>query len=106
VTRKQYPSVFDLEIRRAGRFTGLFGSRAFLFKEMNMAGITETNAALGAARDAVYQDMKDLLTNADPNTGAGAKSAALLDAQATLGITDGVQNIIAKGYNRWTQTGQ
>jgi len=71
-----------------------------------MATVSETNAALGAARDTVYQNMSNLLTNPDTTMGAGAKSAALLDAQATLGITDGVQNVIAKGYNRWAQTGQ
>ena len=69
-----------------------------------MASVSEINASLGAARDGVYQEMSKLLTA--PNMEAGAKSAALLDAQATLGITDGVQNVIAKGYNRWAQTGQ
>lgn len=69
-----------------------------------MASISATNKSLGDARDKVYQDMSKLLT--DTTMEAGAKSAALLDAQATLGITDGVQNIISKGYNRWAQTGQ
>lgn len=69
-----------------------------------MASIGATNQALGDARDAVYQKMNDLVT--DTTMEAGAKTAALLDAQATLGITDGVQNVIAKGYNRWQQTGQ
>lgn len=69
-----------------------------------MASISATNKSLGDARDKVYQDMSALLT--DTTMEAGAKSAALLDAQATLGITDGVQNIISKGYNRWAQTGQ
>ena len=69
-----------------------------------MASIDATNKSLGDARDAVYQDMSKLLT--DTTMEAGAKTAALLDAQATLGITDGVQNIISKGYNRWQQTGQ
>lgn len=69
-----------------------------------MASIDATNQALGDARDKVYQDMSALLV--DTTMEAGAKTAALLDAQATLGITDGVQNIISKGYNRWQQTGQ
>jgi hypothetical protein len=69
-----------------------------------MSTISEINTSLGTARDAVYNSMATLLTDTTMN--AGAKSAALLDAQATLGITDGVQNVIAKGYNRWAQTGQ
>jgi hypothetical protein len=69
-----------------------------------MSTISEINTSLGTARDAVYNNMATLLTDTTMN--AGAKSAALLDAQATLGITDGVQNVIAKGYNRWAQTGQ
>lgn len=69
-----------------------------------MATIAEVNSSLGAARNDVFSDMKKLLE--DPNMEAGAKSAALLDAQAALGITDGVQNVLAKAYNRWQQTGQ
>lgn len=69
-----------------------------------MASVTAINQALGDSRDDAYDDMLALLT--DNTMDPGAKSAALLDAQANLGITDGVQNVIAKGYNRWQQTGQ
>lgn len=67
--------------------------------------IQATNLALGEARDAVYDKMKELLAPESTLEG-GAKTTALLDAQSTLGITDGVQNILSKGYNRWQQTGQ
>lgn len=70
-----------------------------------MSSITDTNNALGAARDAVYAQMDELLKTDNPAKN-GEKSALLLTAQATLGITDGVQNVLAKGYNRWAQTGQ
>ena len=66
--------------------------------------IQATNQALGDARDKAFADMSTLLT--DTTMDPGDKSVALLNAQATMGITDGAQNIIAKVYNRWQQTGQ
>jgi len=71
---------------------------------MSTQSVGAINQAFGAARDQVYTNMTALLT--DTNMTPGQKSAALLDAQAALGISDGVQNIISKGYDRWSQTGQ
>ncbi len=71
---------------------------------MATTGIDTVNSQLGAARDGIFDKMTALL--ADDTMKPGAKSAALLQAQAALGVTDGVQNIMAKAYNRWSQTGQ
>jgi hypothetical protein len=69
-----------------------------------MTTVDSINTKIGKARDDVYEKMEELLNNADLSP--GKKSAALLQAQAAMGISDGVQNIAAKGYNRWQQTGQ
>jgi hypothetical protein len=66
-------------------------------------GVGSLNAALGSVRDTQMNQMKELLNSKED---AGIKSGKLLDAQAALGITDGVQNILSKAYNRWQQTGQ
>jgi hypothetical protein len=69
-----------------------------------MTTVDAINTKIGKARDEVYDKMEELLNN-DKLT-PGQKSTALLQAQAAMGISDGVQNIAAKGYNRWQQTGQ
>jgi hypothetical protein len=69
-----------------------------------MTTMSQVNADYGSARDAVYDQMDTLLK--DTTTAAGDRSAELLDAQGDLSISDGVQNVLAKGYNRWQQTGQ
>lgn len=71
---------------------------------MATTGVDSVNSVIGSARDAVFTEMTKLLN--DNTMTAGAKSAALLQAQSALGITDGVQNIMSKAYNRWAQTGQ
>jgi hypothetical protein len=67
------------------------------------------NTALGNARDARMNNLTALMTDARPGEvplTMGQKTTALLNAQSDLGITDGIQNLVAKVYNRWTQTGQ
>lgn len=71
-----------------------------------MATVDGINSTLGKVRDTAFDAMLELLEKPDTAMSIGAKSAALLKAQAAMGITDGVQNVIAKGYNRWQQTGQ
>jgi hypothetical protein len=87
-----------------GAFRRVFPTARLFLKDRTMATVETINASLGTARDAVYDRMEALLN--DKTTDPGAKSAALLQAQADLGITDGIQNVLAKGYNRWAQTGQ
>lgn len=70
-----------------------------------MATVTEINGALGGARDVAFKEMLALL-GPDSKATIAEKSVGLLNAQAALGITDGAQNIVAKAYNRWQQTGQ
>ncbi len=71
-----------------------------------MPSIDATNAAIGTAKDAILTDLNNLLTSTDPNVTAGAKSAALLKAQANSGVVDGVINVVSKTYNKFGQTGQ
>jgi hypothetical protein len=71
-----------------------------------MPSVNGMNSALGDARDNAFTEMTTLVAGLNKDTDPGQASAQLLQAQAVLGITDGVQNILAKGYNRWQQTGQ
>lgn len=71
----------------------------------------EFNNALGAKRDAVLDNMLQIMDGKalNPETGqvytAGEKSAALLQAQEDLGTTDGTDGIARSIYKRWAQTG-
>lgn len=67
-------------------------------------GIDAINAAVGVAKDKILSDLTGLLT--DTTQSAGAKSAALLKAQADSGVIDGMINGLGKVYNKFGQTGQ
>lgn len=68
-----------------------------------MPTIDATNNAVGAAKDTILTTLTDLLKS---DQSAGAKSAALLKAQADSGVIDGMINILGKTYNKFGQTGQ
>lgn len=69
-----------------------------------MPSIDATNGAIGHAKDVALENLMSILDN--PNMTAGAKSAALLEAQAKSGVIDGVMNVLAKTYNKFGQMGQ
>jgi hypothetical protein len=95
-------------IAARGVAQGLFQTAQFVFfrrVEMATTGVDSVNGSIGAARDKIFDSMATLLAD-DNKMKPGEKSALLLQAQAALGVTDGVQNIMSKAYNRWAQTGQ
>lgn len=67
-------------------------------------GDNTLNAGIGISRDTRMNRLQAVMASEDMSV--GEKTTALLDAQGALGITDGVQNLAAKAYNRWSQTGQ
>ena len=66
--------------------------------------IDATNGSIGAAKDAVLDELLRIMDSKDMT--AGQKSAALLEAQAKSGIVDGVMNVLSKTYNKFGQIGQ
>lgn len=69
-----------------------------------MSTVSQIDAAIGSATNAVYNHMTTLLQ--DTTTDAGTKAAQLLDAQAQLSFVQGASHAIGQGYSMTGRIGQ